>query len=340
MNGFPNHQPFTLSGRWRFRLRNVCLFLWVALKTVFLRLKRGPLLPNWTWTFELGTRFVRDQYRYAFALPDINDSREFLDALVPYSSALEQVKEEPVTGSVSGSWFSPETIERDQVVLYLHGGGYCFNPMALMNMAALLAVTSGARTFYLDYRLSPEHSYPAQLEDALKAYQWILESETRSKGIILAGDSAGGNLCLALLLTLRHEEIPLPMLTFCLSPWTDIGNSGESMIRNEAFDLINKRMCDRGSAWFLNEEKADGPSVSPLYANFRDLPPIYVQAGSAEIFVDMIEAFAERAKAQEAKITLEVWENMNHVFPAYGDQIVESRQAWKRLREVIGRHSG
>ncbi len=340
MSAFRNHRPFTLSGRWTFRLRNIYLLLRSSIKTTLGRLITGPLLPNWVWALEFGTQFVRDQFQFAYDLPTIKESREFLDALVPHSPALEQVEMRVVQGSVRGIWCSPEKIRRNQVILHLEGGAYWCMPRSSMNNSALIALASGLRTFVLNYRLSPEYAFPAQLEDALKAYDWLREFGIDSEDIIVVGVSAGGNLCLSLLLALRDRKKPMPALAMCWSPWTDLGNSGASMTRNQRYDLFDKGMCDRSASWYLGEEAVDLPAISPLKADLRDLPPIYIQAGSAELFIDMITAFEEKAKGQGAEVNLEVWENMNHLFQAYGDLLPESREALKRIGEVIGDHVG
>lgn len=335
MERFPNRQPFTLSGPWRFKIRSLGVLLGTAIKITLRRLLRGPLLPGWSWILEVGTVFGRDQFRYAFDMPDIGDSRAYLDALVPYASALEQMQLRHVKDPVEGTWFSPRETKRELAVLFLHGGGYCYDPKSALGLTALVASACEARTFSLDYRLAPEHSFPAQLEDAIAAYEWLLELTERSDRIVVAGASSGGHLGLSLLLTLRERQQPLPALAIGLSPWIDLANSGESMIRNEKYDFIDRLMCDRSTGWFLGEEPADSMAISLLQADLRRLPPIYLQAGGAEIFSDMIEAFAERANSQGAEVTLDVWESMNHAFQAYGEQLAESREALKRIREVV-----
>lgn len=185
-------------------------------------------------------------------------------------------------------------------VLYLHGGGYAYYSAAHQNLIALVTLAARARTFALDYRLIPEHPFPAQLEDALAAYRWLLQTGVAPERLVVAGDSAGGNLTLALLLALREAGLPLPALGVCLAPWVDVLNSGASMTANAPYDWVEKRMADR-----------------------------------AEILHDMIRAFADRAAQQGADVELEVWPDMPHDFQAFGEVVPESKAALDRIRQVI-----
>jgi acetyl esterase/lipase len=200
---------------------------------------------------------------------------------------------------------------------------------------AELAVTTGLPIFALDYRLTPEHPFPAQLEDAVACYDWLLECGHEAKDIIVMGTSAGGNLCLALMQKFRDSKRALPVLAVALCPWTDISNSGESIDRNEPYDTLDRGMIEKGARWFAGDKDPQDPMISPLYADLRGLPPIYIQAGERECFVDMIRAYYERGKAQGADITLEVWEGMNHVFQGYGDLVPESKEAMGRIATIV-----
>lgn len=326
---------FELSGRRSFQLKNLYA-LWQSSFAVSLRrLARGPLLPNWSWNLEVGTHVARTQTRIAFDMPNILDGREFEDALTVHSPAVAQVTIEPVRQPVKGHWYQPKSKAHDVTVLYLHGGGYAYYAKAHQNLIALVTLAAGSRTFALDYRLIPEHSFPAQLEDALAAYRWLLESGVNPQRLVIAGDSAGGNLTLALLLSLRDASLPLPALGVCLCPWTDVSNPGDSMTRNAKYDILEKRMADQWAKWLCAGADMRNPLISPIHANLCGLPPIYVQAGSAEILYDMICAFAEKGKKQGANISLEVWKNMNHDFQAFGEMTAESGAALTRVGQVI-----
>lgn len=330
-----NRKPFQLNGRWSYRIRSVLVLYWSLLYVFAARLVRGPRLPGWTWLFEVAIHFLRRQTITAFDMQSPAESREYADALVFHSPAVEQVRIKPVTAPVKGHWFEPKSGVRDVTVLHLHGGGYAYYATAHHNLIALVTLAAKSKTFALDYRLIPEHPFPAQLEDALAAYRWLLASGTLPERLVVIGDSAGGNLVLALLLSLRDSLSPLPALGICIAPWTDVANPGDSMSGNEAYDWVEKRMADKWAEWFCKGKDPGNPAISPVQADLKGLPPIYMQAGSAEILHDMICAFAEKARAQGADVTLEVWQNMNHDFPAFGDTIPESREALQRIGEVI-----
>jgi epsilon-lactone hydrolase len=327
--------PFELNGRWQYRLRSIFQLYGSTISVSARRLLRGPLLPGWSWTLETSMHFLRAQMAVAFDMPDMADGREYEDALVFASAAVDQVQIEPVDRPVKGHWYRLKSGERPVTLLYLHGGGYAYYSKAHQNVIALVTLAARSHTFALDYPLIPEHPFPAQLEAALAAYRWLLETGVDSKRLVVAGDSAGGNLTLALLLSLRDAGLPLPALAIGLCPWTDVSNPGESMIRNERFDWVSRRMPERWAGWFCGGVDPNDPHISPVHADLKGLPPIYLQAGSAEILHDMIVAFADCAQQQGADVCLEVWPSMPHDFQAFGDLIPESKAALRRIGEVV-----
>jgi epsilon-lactone hydrolase len=332
---------FELHGRLTYRFRNVLLLLWVSFLVMMSRLRHGPRLSGWTWVVETATAFLQLQERVAFGLPTIGEQREYIDALVVRSPELARMQIETVeAAAVKGRWFVPRTAPSEDVVLYLHGGGYAFSAHAHDNLIAFVALAAQARTFALDYRLTPEHPFPAQLEDAQAAYQWLLSSGIASNHIVIAGDSAGGNLALVLLLALRDAQQPLPALAVCLSPWTDMESSYTSLKENEPYDWMEQRMIVQWAEWYCRGTDLLNPLVSPVHADLRGLPPVYIQAGDAELLIDMIRMFVRKAQAQGASVTLEVWEQMNHVFQAYGTITQQSKEALQRIGEVIQQVTG
>ena len=316
--------------------RSALVLLGETIRVSWQRVRRGPRLSDWSWMFEVMTCFLRQQERIAFAMPAMAEKRLYTDALVFPSPALRQVQRASITDeTVQGCWFTPRLDLQERTVLYLHGGGYAFYSRLHENLIALVALAARARTFALDYRLTPEHAFPAQLEDALVAYRWLLKLGQDPGRLIVMGDSAGGNLVLALLQALRDAHEPLPALGVCISPWTDVESAYESMRTNEAYDWVNRQEVAQFRTWFVGENSSTNPLVSPIHADLRGLPPLYIQAGDAEILIDMIRAFARIAHEQGAKVELEVWEQMNHDFQAYGTAMPQSAQALSRLGQVI-----
>ena len=221
-------------------------------------------------------------------------------------------------------------------VLYIHGGGFSFYPWAYDNFIALIALAAKSRMFVPEYRLSPEYKFPAQLEDALAAYRWLLQAVTDPDLLVIGGDSAGGNLTLALLVAARESNLPLPSLAFALSPPTDFELTE---FRNEEYDWIDSRMLLKWVDWYCDSAERRNPLISPLHADLRGLPPIYLQAGRAEVLYDSIRHFADHARSQGGNIALETWDDMNHDFQMFGPYAPQSADALRRLGEVIAAHS-
>lgn len=319
-----------------YRVRSAAEIGESILKASARRMLRGPRQPGWTWLVELNTAVLKRLVTTAFRLRDVREARRYLDSVVISSPALSEVSITPVVQEkFRGSWFVHENTQTPATILYCHGGGYSFYPRAYASFIALITLAAKSRTFALDYRLSPEHRFPAQLEDALSAYRWLLETGTDPDHLVLAGDSAGGNLVLALLLAARDSRLPLPALAIALSPPTDFESSHASIVRNQGSDWIDKQMLDQWTSWFCDSSDGCQPLVSPLRADLRGLSPIYIQAGRSEILFDSIQAFAERARSQGVEIVLESWADMNHVFQMFGPDVPQSAEALRRIGEMI-----
>ena len=324
------------AGPIQYRARSAAEISQSILKAAARRTLKGPRQPGWSWLVELNTAVLKRLVTTAFSLHDVKEARCYLDSVVIGSPALSQVTiKRVVQEKFRGSWFLPENTQAPATVLYCHGGGYSFYPRAYANFIALIALAAKSRTFALDYRLSPEHRFPAQLEDALSAYRWLLETGVDPGHIVLAGDSAGGNLVLALLLAARDARLPMPALAIALSPPTDFETKHASIVRNQASDWIDKRMLAQWTSWFCDSSQGCQPLVSPLRADLRGLCPIYIQAGRSEILFDSIQAFADRARSQGAELVLESWAGMNHVFQIFGPDVPQSVEALRRIGEVI-----
>ncbi|NIM92195.1 MAG: alpha/beta hydrolase fold domain-containing protein [Anaerolineales bacterium] len=330
-----NSKPFSLVGPIKYQIRSVIHLVWAMWWVLFQRLIRGPKAPGWTLAFEISNTFMQMQIVHAFDKEDINEGREYLDSLVFHSPALAEIKIETTKVPVEGNWFYPPNPSNKSRILYFHGGGYAYFAKVHLVFLANVAKFTNLSLFALDYPLIPENPFPAQLEHALKAYEWLIENNFSADNLTIMGDSAGVNLCLALLLKLREMNLPLPSSTVALCPWTDVANSGESMTANEAFDWIERRMADQWAEWFLDGRSSEENLISPIQADFRGLTPIYIQAGGKEILIDMIHEFYERAVSQGADIKLDVWPSMTHDFQAYGEDLEEASEALTRISQFI-----
>ncbi len=297
------------------------------------RLLKGPRRPGWNWWVEVATQLLNRQLGAAFDMNDVNEARAFLDSMVVRSPALSQVTITPVSQeNFRGSWFAGNGIQPQVTLLYLHGGGYSFYPKSYTNFIALITLAAKSKTLALDYRLSPEHRFPSQLEDAFNAYRWLLDNGVDADNLVVGGDSAGGNLTLALLLRARESNLPLPPLAIALSPATDFGIQPTG----NDYDYIQPEMLTHWADWFCDPAQRCNPLVSPVLADLCGLPPIYLQAGRCEVLFESIQAFADAAKTQGAGVTLEAWDDMNHDFQLLGPDAPQSAEALRRIAEVIG----
>jgi monoterpene epsilon-lactone hydrolase len=202
------------------------------------------------------------------------------------------------------------------VILYLHGGAYALGSINTHRaFIARLSHATGMRALALDYRLAPEHPYPAALEDALTAYRWLLTQGISPAQIIIAGDSAGGGLTLATMVALRDAGLPLPAGGICISPWTDMANTGESIQKNAHLDpVLRPDYLGKYAQLYTGTQPATDPLISPVYADLTSLPPLLIQVGTDEIILDDSIRFAERAKEAGVDVTLEIYDGMFHVF--------------------------
>ncbi len=321
------------KGPYRRECRKICVR--TVAHAVARRLLHGAKRKSWNWTVEIGTAVIREQLIAAFQQPTAEEQRKFLDCMVLASPLPKKfTREEVVESNFRGTWFLPEK-PADRTLLYLHGGGFAVYPKdSYAEFISLIALAANARTFALDYRLAPEHPFPAALEDARRAYLCLLEQNVDPKRIAIGGDSAGGNMTLSLLPQLRDAGIPLPALGIALSPATEFDEERASLHHDEA-DWITGRMAETWRDWYCREEERANPRVSPIHADLRGLPSIYIQAGRAEILYDSIAAFAAKAAIQQADVRLETWDDMNHVFQFFGYNAPQSTAALQRITEVI-----
>jgi len=214
-------------------------------------------------------------------------------------------------------WIIPPNFNPDKVLLYLHGGGFVYSQTPLhLQMGAYLARKLGFRLLMVDYRTAPEHPFPAALEDCVAAYLWLLKQGLSPHNILIAGDSAGGNLTVASMLKLREEGIPLPAAGVCLSPVTDL--TPEAHRRQEFTDpmLPVKALKFNNQAYFGSQDPHN-PLISPALGDLRGLPPILVFVGDDEILREDAMHFAKMAEAAGVKVSLEIYPRMWHVWQLF-----------------------
>jgi monoterpene epsilon-lactone hydrolase len=230
-------------------------------------------------------------------------------------------------GNVVTEWTRSDAPARG-VIFYCHGGAYMMgSPKVYRGLAARLALQTQCEVAAIDYRLAPEHKYPAAPNDAIVAYEALL-ARTDPASIVIAGDSAGGNLALVTLLRARSRGLPLPAAAVLLSPWTDLTGSGASMQGNRKRDpmLPAHRVGDAAGLYGGTANLLD-PDVSPLFGDFSGLPPTAIHVGSTEILLDDSQRLAERAAEHGVDVKLTIWDRMPHVFPMFSDILPEGRRA-------------
>lgn len=265
-------------------------------------------------------RMMRRQFR---ALPGIAHRTERVDGLVCDLA-------EPTGG---GS---------QRTLLYFHGGGYVLgSPVAYRDLTGRLAQAAQATVVSLDYRLAPEHPYPAALEDALRCYRALLRQGKAPASLVLAGDSAGGGLALATLVALRDAGDRLPAAAVCLSPWTDLAGSGASLTLNAGPDpMLTARALAGMARSYAPDKDLSDPLISPLYADLSNLPPLLLLVGSTEILRDDSERVAAKVAGSGGQARLEVWDGMPHVWPMFAAWLPEGRRAIALIGEFVRTRTG
>jgi acetyl esterase/lipase len=231
--------------------------------------------------------------------------------------------------------FKPEEARSARLLLYFHGGGYAIGSAEThQGFTSQLAASLKYEALSLDYRLAPEAPFPAALQDVTSVYTHLLESGMLSSDIVLAGDSAGGGLCLSLALKLKEMGIPQPGGIILMSPWTDLTLSGASYDELDDLDPVTDQdSINMMKEAYLDGERPQNPLVSPVYGNLAGLPPILIQVGSWEALLSDSLILAENAAMMGVDVTLEVWPKMVHVFQAYYALLDESVQAIDRMAE-------
>jgi epsilon-lactone hydrolase len=243
-------------------------------------------------------------------------------------------------GGVSAEWIVPPGAVSERVLLYLHGGGYVLCSVSThRDLISRMARAAGVRALGVDYRLAPEHPFPAAVEDATAAYRWLVSHGTAPGHIAIAGDSAGGGLTLATLVALRDAGDRLPTAAVCLSPWVDLEGTGPSNTsKAEADPFVRKEMIQFMAEQYLGGRDPRTPLAAPLYADLHGLPPLLIQVGTAEILLDDATRIAERAKAAGAEVSLEVWDDMIHVWQLFAPLLPEGQQAIESIGAFIRQH--
>ena len=269
------------------------------------------------------------------SLAPIRYQRWWFDGVVPHlATQIKGVGHEGLEiDGMRAEWAIPRGAGDAGAILYLHGGAYVMGSIASHRaLVSRLAVAAGCRALAVEYRLAPEHPFPAAVEDAVRAYEWLLSHGREARQIVLAGDSAGGGLAVASLVALRDAGAPLPAAALLLSPWTDLEVSGRSVGTVGRRDpMLTARALRREAAMYLGKEDPRHPLASPIHAGLEGLPPMLVQVGTREILLDDARRLAERARGDGVEVELDAWEGMFHVWQFFTPLVPESNAAVEKL---------
>ncbi|HZZ12765.1 MAG TPA: alpha/beta hydrolase [Paraburkholderia sp.] len=301
-----------------------------------------------SWQSALACWYLRRQFRPETRKPSINvgkaralTARRAWSPRIPKGWRLRErygADDQPLRGE----WLEPldaATAANAPTVLYFHGGGYYFcSPHTHRSIVFGLATRANAPVFSLDYRLAPEHPFPAALDDAAAAYRRVIADGTPAGSIVIAGDSAGGGLALATLVALREAGDPMPAGCLLFSPWTDLAATGATIRSNDGVDpMFSGAAIALAAKLYLGDTTATHPYASPVYADLHGLPPLYILAGSTEVLLDDARRVAENARAAGVACELEVWEKMPHVWPLFAPFIPEANRALDLAADFIRR---
>lgn len=244
---------------------------------------------------------------------------------------------EPVNlGPVKGEWVRTKVSQPGRLILYFHGGGYIAgSPETHRALVAKLAHASEATAFSLSYRLAPEFAFPAGVRDGLDAYRQLLARGKSPGSIVLAGSGSGGGLAFSVLLAIRNAKLPMPAGCLAMSPWADLTLSGWSVLQNAAKDTaLSWELLFVSARHYLKKAPPADPYASPVFASFKDFPPIMVHAGSLEMLRDDASRLGDRAAEAGVPVSVEIYDGMQHVFQA-NSHVPEARVSLQRLGQFV-----
>ncbi len=243
-------------------------------------------------------------------------------------------------GGVAAEWVIPEGAPLSPVLFHLHGGGYVLgNPAGSRALTTAFALRTGARVVSIDYRLAPEHPFPAAVDDAVAAYAALLARGYRPRNIAMGGESAGGGLVIATLLAARARKLEMPSCAFAISPWVDLTCSASSFDTKAAVDpLLTRRSLKEMGDAYLDRADAHDPFASPLFGDLHGLPPLLIHAGSDEVLLDDATGLDSSARAAGVESELEIWDGMIHVWHMFHAMLPEGDAAIDRLASFTRSH--
>lgn len=333
---------------WHGAVKGICWL--IALSLCFGSM--AVLRPEKNVSFE--SVLARESIRILTRLPKLTDygyiteSSDFISKLSVWGAPKGYSLREYDADGVPLELLTYDKADGEKVILQFHGGAYTMGLMDIYRQNALRysKISGGASVASIDYRTAPAHTYPAALEDAEKGWLWLLSHGYKEENIIVAGDSAGGNLALALVMKLRDEGRPLPKALVLMSPWTDMSGGGQSYITNQNLDpifgnkdgIVNNFRGDRN--YYALGYELDDPRLSPAYGDFSGLPAMLIQVGTHEILESDSITVYEKASSEGVAVTLTRYQGMFHVFQLGGNLFKEGRAAWREVGTFVNNQFG
>ena len=269
------------------------------------------------------------------------EQRSNFEEQVSQLPVAESVSCKPVSaGGIPAEWIVPKGTPERNVLLYLHGGGYCIGSINTHRaMVSHFAKAAETRALLIDYRLAPENPFPAAVDDSTSAYKWILSQGITAGGIVIAGDSAGGGLTVSTMVSLKEKGIPLPAAAVLISPWVDMAITGDSIISKADIDpMVTKEGLMEMAQAYIDDASFRTPLASPLYADLNGLPPMLIQVGTAEILLDDATRMADHARKDGVEVTLHTAEDMCHVWHFFTSMLPEALEAIEEIARFIRKH--
>ncbi|MGD9106193.1 MAG: alpha/beta hydrolase [Desulfobacterales bacterium] len=271
----------------------------------------------------------------------IDEMRRSMESLTKFAKLPPKTKIQKISfNGISAEWICTKEAHEGRVILYLHGGGYNIgSPNTHRELAAHISIASGAKVLLPDYRLAPEHPFPSALEDATSAYRWLLDTGLTGGDISIAGESAGGGLSIATSISLRDAGEPSPASIVCISPWTDLEMSGNSIKTHAEIDpMVNLQSLKIMASNYIGDGDPRSPLISPIHADLKGISPLLIHVGSDEMLLDDSTRIAEKAKNAEVDVTLKIYDQMWHAWHLNVRLMPEAKNAIKELGSFIRKH--
>lgn len=283
--------------------------------------------------FKLITKIVSARMNSISSIPKLRAFME-MGRTKPFLSKKTTITPDEVNG-VPVEWITPSQPATDSVILYFHGGGWTLGwKNNHRTLVSFICQAASSRALAVDYRLAPEHPYPAALVDCLSVYHWLINNGTRPDQIVIAGDSAGANLALTTIMSLRDHGTPLPAAVVCISPMTDLTGSGESFYSNKDA-ILTPRFALTMAGLYYGDHDPQSPLISPHFGNLAGFPKLLIHVGEDEILLSDSLRLAKKANAAGVNVKLTVWPGMWHVWHSYAPFLPEAQQALDEIGSFI-----